>query len=189
VAPNHTGLTRTTFITIEGSNGRKESVFVSQTSAPPPVCDTSNRLVNPGFENGTSGWTVFGGSLSTIGSPARTGASSGRVTSRTATWQGPVQDLLGKVTAGHTYTAQSWARVSGTSNQPLALTLKTECAGSAATYSSLGTATGSPSSWAQLSGPFTVPSCSLTSFAVYVEGPASGITLYADDASVVEVCP
>ena len=100
-----------------------------------------------------------------------------------------MQDLLGKVTAGQTYAAEGWAKVQGPSSQPLALTLKSECAGSPATYTQLGTATGNGWSWTKLSGQFTVPSCSLASLAICIEGPAPGITLYADDVSVAEVCP
>jgi hypothetical protein len=186
VAPNTTGHDRTATITLAGGNVPTRAVTVIQAAG---ACDASNRLLNPGFESGTSGWTTWAGSLSAVGSPVRTGAASGRVTNRTAAWQGPVQDLIGKVTAGRTYTARAWAKVSGSSSQPLGLSLKTECVGSAPTYTSISTATGNSSSWTQLSGQFTAPSCSLASLALYVEGPSAGTTLYVDDAAVAQTCP
>jgi len=186
VAPNATGHDRSASITLAGGDVPTRAVTVIQ---PAGACDASNRLVNPGFESSTSGWTTWSGSLSTIGSPVHTGAASGRLTNRTASWQGPVQDLIGKVTAGRTYSARAWARVSGSSSQPLGLTLKTECTGSAPTYTPLNTATGNGSTWTQLAGQFTAPSCSLASLSLYVEGPSAGTTLYVDDASVAQVCP
>jgi hypothetical protein len=186
VAPNATGHDRSATITLAGGDVPTRAVTVIQ---PAGACDASNRLLNPGFESGTSGWTTWSGSLSTIPSPVRTGAASGRVTNRTASWQGPVQDLLGKVTAGRTYTARAWGKVSGSSSQPLGISLKTECVGSAPIYTPLNSATGNASTWTQLSGQFTAPSCPLVSLSLYVEGPSAGTTLYVDDASVTQVCP
>jgi hypothetical protein len=186
VAPNATGHDRSATITLAGGDVPTRAVTVIQ---PAGACDASNRLLNPGFESGTSGWTTWSGSLSTIPSPVRTGAASGRVTNRTAAWQGPVQDLVAKVTAGRTYTARAWAKVSGSSSQPLAISLKTECVGSAPIYTPLNSATGNASTWTQLSGQFTAPSCPLVSLSLYVEGPSAGTTLYVDDASVTQVCP
>jgi hypothetical protein len=155
----------------------------------PPACDPSNRLVNPGFESGTAGWTTWGASLSTSGFIVRSGAGSGRTSNRTSSWQGPVQSLIGKVTSGITYRAEAWGRVSGSSNQPLALTLKSKCAGVSPNYVQLASGTSASSSWKQLSGTFTVPGCSLEELSLYLEGPSPGITLYADDVSVAQVCP
>ena len=189
VSPNNTAQIRTATITIAGGDVPTRSVVVAQAANPAPPCDPSNRLTNAGFESGSSGWTTWGGTLATTSSPVRTGAASGRVTNRTASWHGPVQSLIGKVTGGSTYTAAVWAKVSGSSSQPLSLTLKTECAGSSPSYTQLDTATGTSSSWVQLSGEFTAPSCTLTSLALYVEGPSAGTTLYVDDASLAQVCP
>jgi hypothetical protein len=41
----------------------------------------------------------------------------------------------------------------------------------------------------QRSGQFIAPSCPLASFALYVEGPSPGTTLYVDDAAVAQTCP
>jgi hypothetical protein len=71
----------------------------------------------------------------------------------------------------------------------LSLTLKVHCAGEEASYLHIADATGGNASWTQLSGAFTVPTCTLSELSLYVEGPAAGVNLYVDDVGVRQSCP
>ena len=56
------------------------------------------------MENGTTGWGVLGsGTLSSTTSPAHGGARSLAITGRTASWNGPSQDVTSKLTNGKSY--------------------------------------------------------------------------------------
>lgn len=57
----------------------------------------TNLLTNPGFESNSIGCTARNCSITTVSSPVFSGLLSGRAYSRTATWQGIQQDMLGKI--------------------------------------------------------------------------------------------
>jgi hypothetical protein len=59
--------------------------------------ENTNILTNPGFESNSIGWTARNCSITTVSSPVYSGLLSGRAYSRTATWQGIQQDMLGKI--------------------------------------------------------------------------------------------
>ena len=53
------------------------------------------------------------------------------------------------------------------------------------TYNWIGGATANAATWTQLSGTFSVPTCTtLSGLVVYAEGPAAGVDLFVDDAVV-----
>lgn len=70
-----------------------------------------NLLVNPDFEDGTDGWTTWNGTLSTVAEPVHGGSAAGRVSDRTDTWNGAVQDIYGVVEPGATYRVSAWVTV------------------------------------------------------------------------------
>ncbi len=143
----------------------------------------SNVLVNPGFESGITGWTNWGGTLSADTATKRSGAAAGRLSGRTNTWQGPVQSLMGKVNGGQQYAARVYARVSAGS-EPVSLVLQSTC-GTTTNYTGVGSGTASSSSWVELTGTFSVPTCGdLQGLNLYVDGPAAGVDVYVDDAEV-----
>jgi GH35 family endo-1,4-beta-xylanase len=144
----------------------------------------ANLIANPGFEGGVTGWSTWGGVLSASTLHAHGGAQSGLVTGRTDTWQGAVYDLTSQVAQGLTYQASLWAMIGAGADQPVNFTAKITCDGTD-TYSWIGGGTANASSWTQLSGTFTVPTCTvLGSVIVYAEGPAAGVDLFVDDALV-----
>ncbi len=149
-----------------------------------PPTSGGNLLSNPGFEDGTTGWEAWGGQISAVADPAHSGGFSGRVTGRTEDWNGGVRDILALVDAGKTYQASAWATTSG-SGQKVALTVQAVCGGTE-DYISVASSSASSGTWAQLRGTFTVPSCSLQSLTLYVEGPSAGIDLFIDDMSLTE---
>ena len=79
--------------------------------------DAANILTNPGFESGTTGWSAFGGSFTTVTSnpSPHSGSRSGRAYDRTSTWNGILQDVLSKMTVGQTYNVSAWVRTASPS--------------------------------------------------------------------------
>ncbi|MEJ5260648.1 MAG: carbohydrate binding domain-containing protein [Anaerohalosphaeraceae bacterium] len=148
-----------------------------------PLWANANVLVNPGFESGTAGWTARGCTISAVTSPVRSGTYSARATGRTATWQGIQQTLMDKVVVGQTYQISGYVRVSTASAPVIVSIQKTD--GNGTTYTNVASGTANNTGWVYLSGNYTVTvSGTLTELWVYFEGPASGVDLFVDDASV-----
>jgi glucuronoarabinoxylan endo-1,4-beta-xylanase len=152
--------------------------------------DVNNILVNPGFESGTSGnWAARSCTFARTTSQKHSGSYSGRASSRTDTWQGIQQNVLGKMAVDQTYTVSGWIRTSTTANSDVHLTFqKTDSGGTAYNWAASGTA--NSNGWTYISGNYTLTvNGTLTELLVYVEGPASGIDIYLDDVNVFGQVP
>ena len=158
------------------------------TPAPTPTSTPTagNLITNPGMETGnTTGWAVNGaGTIAVSTAQKHSGTYSLLHTGRTATWNGPLQNLTSKVQSGKTYACSGWVRLDNTASASIIMTIK-KTDGGGTTYTNVATGTGSNSSWVQLSGNYTLTvSGTLTELSIYFEGPASGINYYLDDVSV-----
>ncbi len=141
------------------------------------------------FSNGsaelgtTTGWSTWGGALSAVTSPAHGGSYAIKNSGRTATWQGPMQDIMSSVYAGKSYFARVYATVSS-GTQSVSLTMAANCGGTTS-YTSVASTTVTAGGWAALQGFVTMPTCSnLQSLRMYVEGPPAGVDLIVDDAEL-----
>ncbi len=143
-----------------------------------------NLLTNGNIESGTSGWSVFGsGSLSVVTSPVHGGSQALLITGRTASWNGPSQDLTAKVTNGKSYTTTVWMRTqSGTATGKVTLAVT---ANGTTNYIQLASAGINSSGWTQLTGTVTVSwSGTLSTARFYVETTSGTPSFYIDDASM-----
>lgn len=141
----------------------------------------NNVITNPDFETGTSGWVAWGGaSLTATALQAHGGVQSGLVSARTATWQGPVYNLLPVVTKGASYRLGASIRVDSAS-EPAHLVVKSVCNG-AESFTRVATGTATNTGWVDVAGSYQVEPCALTELSFYVEGPAAGVNVYIDDA-------
>jgi xylan 1,4-beta-xylosidase len=150
------------------------------------VGTSGNLITNPGMETGnTNGWTVNGaGSIAVSTTQKYSGTYSLLHTGRTATWNGPLQNMTSKVQSGKTYACSGWVKLDNAASDSIIMTIK-KVDGSGTTYTNVATGTGSNSSWVQLSGNYTLSvSGTLTELSIYFEGPASGINYYVDDVSL-----
>ena len=144
----------------------------------------ANVLTNPGFEDGTTGWSGFGCSIDTVTDPVYSGSASGRGYDRAAAWQGPQQDMLGKIVEGATYQVSAWVRTSTAAGSTVKMTFK-QTDDSGTTFSNGTSGTADNTGWTELSGNFTLTvDGTLTELFVYFEGPDAGIDIYVDDAVV-----
>ncbi|NAS27521.1 family 43 glycosylhydrolase [Herbidospora sp. NEAU-GS84] len=142
-----------------------------------------NLLINGAMEDGTTGWTSSGGSLSSATNVAHAGSRSLLNSGRTASWQGPHQNVTAQLTNGKSYTTSVWVRSqSGTPSGKATLTLT---ANGTTSYLQLTPAqTVNANGWTQLTGTATVSwTGTLTNASFYVETAAGTDGLYVDDAS------
>lgn len=79
----------------------------------PTVPTGDNLLVNPGFEEGTTGWMAWGSTLAAVTSPVHGGSRAAHVTDRTDTWNGVAQEIYARVEPGSTYFASIWVSLGG----------------------------------------------------------------------------
>jgi hypothetical protein len=142
-----------------------------------------NLLTNGNAESGTTGWSPFGGTLSSNTSVVHGGTASLSATGRTASWNGPSQNVTSKLTNGKSYTTTVWVRTqTGTPSAKATLAMTVN---GTTSYLSL-TPAGAVNSggWTQLSGTATVSwSGTLSSATFYVETTAGTDSFYIDDAS------
>jgi hypothetical protein len=148
------------------------------------VATGSSLLTNGNIESGTSGWSAFGsGAISANTSVVHSGADSLLTTGRTASWNGPSQDLTSKVTNGKSYTTNVWMRTqSGTPTGKVTLAVT---ANGTTNYTTLAQGAVNSSGWTLLTGTTTVSwSGTLSSARFYVETTAGTDSFFIDDTSM-----
>lgn len=144
---------------------------------PPP-----NLVTNYDFEQNSTGWESWIGTVSVSTARAYTGTRSLLVTGSST---GPAATVLDGAQAGATYNVSFWVDVGKVSTAQVNLTKEVTCNG-ATTYEWL---VDSPEVtagvWTQLAGAFTIASnCSSPKVKVYAEGSGTNVDLYVDNVSI-----
>lgn len=151
----------------------------------------TNLVSNPGFEdsNNTS-WTGRGCTFAYTTEQKHSGAQCGKASSRTDTWQGIKQSMLGKMQNGKTYHVSGWVKFEKSVSM-ITFTLSAEQQDDKGTqYFNIGTQLiENPGSgeWVQMSGNFTPKvTGTLKVLDIYFEGPYANVNFYVDDVNVVD---
>jgi hypothetical protein len=144
----------------------------------------TNLLTNGDIESGTAGWSVFGsGALTAATSVPHSGADALLLTGRTASWNGPSQDLTSKVTNGKSYTTSVWVRTQ--SGTPTAKATLAVTANGTTSFVTLAQGAVNSSGWTLLTGTTTVSwTGTLSAARFYVETAAGTDNVSIDDASM-----
>jgi endo-1,4-beta-xylanase len=145
-------------------------------------CTAQNLVLNPGFESGTASWFAWGPPTFTSSTALpRTGSRSALVQNRTDAWNGVAQSVMGLLQPTNTYRISAWVRLLSGGSQPVLLTMhKVDANGT--TYTTVASGTANSTGWTQLIGGYTLNvSGTLTNLNLYMEGPAAGVSFYADD--------
>ncbi|KAB1940195.1 family 43 glycosylhydrolase [Micromonospora sp. ALFpr18c] len=175
--------TRDVFLRFAGGSGNLFNVNWWQFSG--TGGSGGNLLTNGNLESGTTGWGVVGsGTLSSNTAVVHGGTGSLSITGRTASWNGPGQDVTSKLTNGKSYTTSVWVRSqSGTPSAKATLSLT---ANGTTNYLQLTPATGvNANGWTQLTGTATASwSGTLTGAIFYVETAEGTDSLLVDDVSL-----
>ena len=149
-----------------------------------------NLFSNPGFESGTTGWSVNSSAAFTSSTAKfHTGTRSAYLANRTATWNGIVQSVAGVLQNTNTYYVSAWVLIDNATNQFVKLTLqKTDASG--LSYTPIASCTGNSNTWTQMTGNFTLNITGpLTNLTIYIEGPDPNVNFYADDFVLTNVPP
>ena len=144
-----------------------------------------NLLTNGDAEGGTTGWSVFGsGTLSSVTGTVHGGSRSLGITGRTASWNGPSQNVTAQLVSGRSYTTSVWVRAQS-GNPSAKVTLALTANGTTSYVQLTPAATLTTSGWTQLTGTASVSwSGTLTGATFYVETAAGTDGLLIDDASL-----
>jgi hypothetical protein len=144
-----------------------------------------NLLVNGDAESGTSGWSVFGsGTLSSVTGTVHGGSRSLGIAGRTASWNGPSQNVTAQLVNGRSYTTSVWVRAQS-GNPSAKVTLALTANGTTSYVQLTPTATLNTSGWTQLTGSASVSwAGTLTGATFYVETVAGTDAFLVDDASL-----
>ncbi|MFS1303521.1 family 43 glycosylhydrolase [Streptosporangium longisporum] len=147
-----------------------------------PAAPGGNLLTNGTLESGTAGWTAFGGTVASSGT-AHGGSQSLASTGRTASWNGPSQDVTGKLTNGKSYTTGVWVR-SQTGTPDVRATLAVTAGGTTSYVALTPAATANTNGWTRLTGTATVSwTGTLTGARFYVETASGTDSFLMDDVS------
>ncbi len=150
------------------------------------VVASSNLVLNGDFENGTDNWFGFGGAvLATVDQDPHEGLLSLIATNRTAGFEGPATDLIGRVDPASTYSISAQLKVSGIDMADVSATIQTVCEDGTEQFNGTGSVSASNSNWIALSGDITLPDCAATAQRLYFQGPDGGIDILLDSVEVV----
>lgn len=147
---------------------------------------------NGDFENGTTGWTATGGGIAAETNVVRSGTGAIRSFNRTATWNGPQQNILGRLVPGQTYRLTAWVRTdSATASSVKATIAYTGTSGSAISTGVRTLSDVDNTGWKLIEGyyRYTEPNGPATVLRLYFEGPPAGVVLYVDDVSLTLAPP
>lgn len=143
-------------------------------------------FVNPGFEDGTTGWQVNGSARLSVSEDAHGGDRALLVTDRATTGSGPVQDVTAVIQPGVTYDLSAMVRYDNPDSPETKRFLITSHDG-ASTYTNLASGVARRGEWSRIEGSFTVPADRPpTTLRLFVETPwVDSGTIEADPAAHV----
>jgi hypothetical protein len=144
-----------------------------------------NIIANPGFETGdTKEWNKWGCDLAATSDQNHSGKYCAISQTRAQSWQGPVQDITGKVINGKTYQCSAWVRTVDSPDETISVFVnQTDSNGT--NYYTIATGNAQNDHWTNLSGQFTLQiSGTLQSLYVYIANPPAGVNFYVDDVVV-----
>lgn len=158
------------------------SLCVGLFSAP---AQAANVLVNPGFEAATPlHWVGFGGTpqLGISTEQVHGGSQAVLVSGRSASTVGIAQDVTAWLQAGRGHDVRVWVRNRQDVSASYALGIK-QVDDSGTKYFGIDSRVVPPGKWVKLGGYYRhAPTGTLRSAQLYLNGPASGVEFFIDDA-------
>ncbi|MDO8952006.1 MAG: carbohydrate binding domain-containing protein, partial [Draconibacterium sp.] len=70
----------------------------------------TNLITNGGFENGTTGWSVWGATLATT-TDAHSGSAAAKVSNRKNPWDAINTNITSIIKSGQSYTLSAWVKI------------------------------------------------------------------------------
>lgn len=144
-------------------------------------------IQNGDVESGTSGWMANGGgSISVVSTGAYEGSSAIKAT-RSQPYQGPSQDILGRLIPGQTYILRAWVKADSPAN--IKATVSYAGTNTSTVYNTVQIISNVNTSWVALSGFYrhTEPNGAASSLRLYFEttgSPTNTGPIYVDAVSL-----
>ncbi|NCW27177.1 MAG: hypothetical protein EBV83_02580 [Verrucomicrobia bacterium] len=144
-------------------------------------------IQNGDAESGTSGWVSNGGgSIAVVSSGAYEGSNAIKAT-RSQTYQGPAQDIVGRLIPGQTYLLRAWVKADSAAN--IKATVSYTGTNTNTVYNTVQTISNVSTSWVGLSGFYrhTEPNGAASSLRLYFEttgSPTNTGPIYVDAVSL-----
>jgi hypothetical protein len=158
-------------------------VYGSGGTTPPP---NTNLLSNPGFESGLASWSGNNATLTQDAGQKQAGTHSVKVSSRAASWAGPVQNIKTALTSNGpgTYNVSAWLKgESGTASGKVTVMLRY---GGSSYYYGAGKAFNN-TTWTQASGPLNLTwTGALEDATFYIETVSGQEVFFADACSLTK---
>jgi endo-1,4-beta-xylanase len=155
------------------------------------VCDfeterNDGRFCFTAQDGGDRNWTPLGTAvLANVAEEAHGGTRSLRTTGRTAVWQGPALNILGKMTPGFRYRATVWAKLaSGEPDTNLRTTVERRLGGVTSFHTVIPNTVVTAGQWVRMSALFTMPG-DADFLSLKVEtATAANASFYIDDVAL-----
>ncbi|MBJ7424944.1 MAG: endo-1,4-beta-xylanase, partial [Akkermansiaceae bacterium] len=148
-------------------------------------------MSNPGCESGSNSsltnWSIFnGGTLGRNTASPYAGSYGGKSISRTSTASGFQQSLLNTAwAASKYYQVSAWVRTNSSTTSTVTMGVQRTVSGTSSSSSWNVSVT---NTWQKISGTYQLNiDGNLTALNLYFNGPASGVELYLDEVSFIEV--
>jgi len=153
----------------------------------PPV----ELIANGNFESGTTGWTANGGSIAIVSTNVHEGTNAIKAT-RSQAYQGPQQDILGRLVPGQTYRLTAWVKVDSSAN--FKATVAYVGTNTNTVFNPVATLTNVGTNWQAIQGyyRFTEPNGPASSLKLYFEttgSPTYTGPIYVDAVSLTLASP
>lgn len=185
---DHTGLSGTgRYVRIYGTaRGTPYGYSIYELEIYGTASSPANLLTNAGFESGLSPWTGNSCTIAQNSTQKQSGTYSVRVTSRTAAWAGPVQNIRSALVAQGTgtYDISAWVRKeSGSGTAKVTVMIRY---GGTSYYHGV-TGSFNSTSWSQVSGQVSLNwTGTLEDATFYVETIGETGNFFADNASLTK---
>ncbi|WP_214108456.1 endo-1,4-beta-xylanase [Acrocarpospora catenulata] len=140
------------------------------------------------FETGTAqGWAARGSAtLAAATDAAHTGSYGLSATNRSASWDGPARNILGKMAKGNKYALEVWVRSAAAQN--LGLSIERRIGGTPSYERVVAPVAVTPGVWTKLSGTYTLAH-DHDFLSVYVESDSGTLPFELDDFSLTYIQP
>jgi len=158
------------------------------TAFPSTIAQQLNVLSNPGFENGLSSWSAYGGAsaVSVQSFVSHSGQFAALVDDRTHDYHGISTDVLGALSDRQSYTISAWFRLAdATASVDTVQMNMMQVIDDVTNYIPVGVGEITNTGWTKVEGYFMLDEHAPlpTVLDLVFEGPTPGVSFYCDDVS------
>ncbi|TYB66088.1 1,4-beta-xylanase [Nonomuraea sp. PA05] len=155
-----------------------------------PLGDPTREPITSDFEDGTAqDWSPRAAAVLENGATAHAGTRGLTVTGRSATWDGPALNVLGRMAKGDKYALSAWVRLGpDTASGRLGLSIERRTGGTPSYERIVAPKDVPAGEWVQLSGTYTL-AYDVEFLSLYIESDTGTFPFHLDDFTMTYVEP